>query len=59
MRLNPPTVFVFLLSLIPVILAVVSHLGFVPVPQIMPNQNIWLPVFGYIVLMLGNLVRGL
>ncbi|MBI1383778.1 MAG: hypothetical protein GC150_02570 [Rhizobiales bacterium] len=59
MRLNPPTVFVFLISLVLVGLAVVSHLGLIQVPFKFPNQNLWLAVSGYIILMIGNLVRGL
>ncbi len=59
MRLNPPTVFIFLISLILTGLAVVSKLGLVAVPFQFPNQDFWLAVIGYIVLMLGNLVRGL
>jgi len=59
MRLNPPTVFVFLISLVLVTVAVLSHLNIIPVPFKIPNQNFWLAVGGYIVLMIGNLVRGL
>ncbi len=59
MRLNPPTVFVFLISLVLVGLAVVSQLGIFPIPFKFPNQNFWLAVVGYVVLMIGNLVRGL
>lgn len=59
MRLNPPTVFIFLISLVMVGLAVISKMGFVDIPEQVPNQAFWLSIFGYIVLMLGNLVRGL
>ena len=59
MRLNPPTIFIFLLSLLLVIFALVVQLHFLPVPQFIPHQQFWLAVIGYIVLMLGNLVRGL
>jgi len=59
MRLNPPTVFIFLISLVLVVLAVVSQLGIFPVPFKFPNQNFWLAVVAYLILMIGNLVRGL
>jgi len=59
MRLNPPTVFVFLISLILVALAIVSQLGLVNIPVKFPNQSFWLAVSAYVVLMIGNLVRGL
>ncbi|MEZ5773736.1 MAG: hypothetical protein R3D33_03195 [Hyphomicrobiaceae bacterium] len=59
MRLNPPTVFIFAISLLLIALAVISRMGFVPIPEYMPHQEFWLAVFGYLILMLGNLVRGL
>lgn len=59
MRLNPPTIFIFLISLILAILALISQLGLVNLPYIMPNQSFWLAITGYIVLMIGNVVRGL
>ncbi len=59
MRLNPPTIFVFLISLLLVTLAVISQLGILPIPFKFPNQNFWFAVFAYVVLAVGNLVRGL
>lgn len=59
MRLNPPTIFIFLISLILAILALISQLGLVHLPYLMPNQSFWLAIGGYGVLMIGNLVRGL
>lgn len=59
MRLNPPTVFVFLISLVLVALAIISQLGLVNIPVKFPNQSFWLAISGYVVLMIGNLVRGL
>ncbi len=59
MRLNPPTIFVFFISLLLVLVAVISHLGILQVPFKFPNQNLWLAVSGYVILMIGNLVRGL
>lgn len=59
MRLNPPTVVVFLISLLLVALALVSKQGIAVIPDFVPNQQFWLAIAGYIVLMLGNLIRGL
>lgn len=61
MRLNPPTVFIFLISLVLVALAIISRLGIAGfvLPEYMPHQEFWLAVFGYLILMLGNLIRGL
>jgi hypothetical protein len=59
MRLNTPTLVTFLTSLALVGLAVVSRLGLYPVPEWIPQQDFVLAVFGYVVLMLGNLIRGL
>lgn len=59
MRLNPPTIFIFLISLILAVLALVSRLGIVNLPYFVPHQEFWLAIGGYFVLMIGNLVRGL
>lgn len=59
MRLNPPSIIVFLISLILVGLAVASQLNLLPIPFKFPNQNFWFVVIGYVVLMIGNIVRGL
>jgi len=59
MRLNPPTLIVFLISFVLAILALVTKLGFVPVPRYLPHQEYWLAMTAYMVLMVGNLVRGL
>ena len=59
MRLNPPTIFVFLISLVLIVLAVVSQLGIFSIPFKFPNQNFWFAVIAYVVLAVGNLVRGL
>jgi hypothetical protein len=61
MRLNPPTVFVFAISLVLIALAIVSRLGVagLVLPEYMPHQEFWLAVFAYLILMLGNLIRGL
>lgn len=59
MRLNPPTIFIFLISLILALLGLVTQLGYVTIANVVPNQSFWLVAAGYGVLMTGNLVRGL
>ncbi|MBU2581213.1 MAG: hypothetical protein KJ622_05815 [Alphaproteobacteria bacterium] len=59
MRLNPPTIVIFLISFILAILALISQMGFIPVPRYIPHQNFWLAMTAYLTLMVGNLVRGL
>ncbi|CFX49729.1 conserved exported protein of unknown function [Candidatus Filomicrobium marinum] len=59
MRLNPPTVVIFLISFILAVLALITKMGFVAVPRYLPHQEYWLAMTAYLVLMVGNLVRGL
>ena len=59
MRLNPPTVFIFFISLVLAVTAIISKLGYVAIPGFIPHQSFWLAISGYIFLMIGNLVRGL
>ena len=59
MRLNPPTIAIFLISLVLAALAIVTKLGVFPVPRYLPHQEFWLSITAYMVLMIGNLVRGL
>lgn len=59
MRLNPPTLSFFLISLVLAVLAVVTKLGYFAVPRYIPHQEYWLAISAYMVLMVGNLVRGL
>ncbi len=59
MRLNPPTVFIFLISLVLAVAAVASHQGLVSLPSVLAAQDFWLAVSSYVVLAIGNLVRGL
>lgn len=59
MRLNPPTLALFLVSVVLGALALVSKLGFVPIPRFLPHQEFWLAITAYMVLMVGNVVRGL
>jgi hypothetical protein len=59
MRLNPPSVAIFLISLVIAVLALVTKLGFLPMPRYLPHQEYWLAITAYMVLMVGNIVRGL
>ena len=62
-RLNAPTILIFLLSLLLAIFALTSHLIPDQVANLglrfLPDQDFWLAVIAYVVLMIGNLVRGL
>lgn len=60
MRLNPPSMMVFLISVVLALLAIVTKLGlFIPVPRYLPHQEYWLAISAYMVLMVGTLVKGL
>lgn len=59
MRLNPPSIVIFLISIVLAMMALITKLGFVPVPRYLPHQEYWLAITAYMVLMVGNLVRGL
>lgn len=59
MRLNPPTIVIFLISLVLAGTALVTKLGFVPVPRYIPHQEYWLAMTAYLTLMVGSVVRGL
>lgn len=59
MRLNPPTIFIFLISLILAVAAVAGHQGLVDIPSVVTAQDFWLAVSAYVLLAIGNLVRGL
>ena len=59
MRLNPPSVLIFLASVVLAALALVTKLGFIPMPRYLPHQEFWLAIMAYMMLMIGNMVRGL
>lgn len=59
MRLNPPTLLLFLISLVLAILAMVTKLGYVPVPRYLPHQEYWLAITAYMLLTVGVIFRGL
>lgn len=59
MRLNAPTIALFLISLALASLALVTKLGFIPIPRYLPHQEFWLAISAYFTLMIGNIVNGL
>ncbi|MGE3065144.1 MAG: hypothetical protein AB7K67_06140 [Hyphomicrobiaceae bacterium] len=61
MRLNPPSIFVFLISLVLAVVALISKFGpiGINVPRYMPHQEYWLAMTAYVVLMVGTIVKGL
>lgn len=59
MRLNPPTILVFLTALAFALLAVVSKAGLFGMQHAIPHQDFWFAIIAYLVLMLGSLVRGI
>lgn len=59
MRLNPPSIILFLISLVLAVLALLTKTGIVPIPRQIPHQEFWLAIVAYMVLMVGNIVRGL
>ena len=50
MRLNPPSIFVFLISLVLAALALVSKFGAIgiDVPRYLPHQEYWLAMIAYL-----------
>jgi hypothetical protein len=61
MRLNPPSIFIFVVSVLIAALALISKFGAVGinVPRYLPHQEYWLAMVAYLVLMIGVMVRGL
>jgi hypothetical protein len=59
MRLNPPSILLFLISFMLAVLAIATKLGYFAIPRYLPHQEYWLAISAYMVLMVGNLVRGL
>ena len=59
MRLNPPSMLIFLISVVLALLALITKLGFLHVPRYLPHQEYWLAITAYMVLMIGTMVRGL
>ncbi len=59
MRLNPPTIIIFLVAFILASLALITKMGFVDIPRQLPHQEFWLAMAAYLTLMVGTLVKGL
>jgi hypothetical protein len=61
MRLNPPSIFIFIVSVLLAILALVSKFGAIGinVPRYLPHQEYWLAMIAYLVLMVGVIAKGL
>jgi hypothetical protein len=61
MRLNSPSIAVFVISLLLAALALLSKFGAIGInlPRYIPHQEYWLAMVAYLVLMVGVVVRGL
>ncbi|MGE0626306.1 MAG: hypothetical protein AB7O43_00675 [Hyphomicrobiaceae bacterium] len=59
MRLNPPSLLVFLMSIVLAVLAMVTKLDVLEMPRYLPHQEYWLAIAAYMVLLAGTVVRGL
>jgi len=59
MRLNPPTLLMFLIGLVFAVLAVITKVATGFMPRFIPHQEFWLAIIAYLTLMIGSLVRGL
>lgn len=59
MRLSPPTLLLFLISLVFALIALVTKLSYVPIPRYLPHQEYWFAITAYLVLAVGVVFRGL
>ncbi|MGI9479459.1 MAG: hypothetical protein ACR2PI_22345 [Hyphomicrobiaceae bacterium] len=59
MRLSPPTLLLFLISLVLALIAMATKLSYVPIPRYLPHQEYWLAITAYMVLAVGVIFRGL
>jgi hypothetical protein len=59
MRLNPPSIPVFLIALVLATLAMLMKTGFVAIPRYLPHQEYRLAISAYFVLLIGNIAKGL
>lgn len=59
MRLNPPPLLVFLVALTFALLAISTKIGLLGMQYYIPHQDFWFAIIAYVVLMTGNLVRGI
>ncbi len=66
MRLNPPSIFMFLISIILAAVSLTMKLGVITIfsfgaldiPRYLPHQDYWLAILAWMVLMVGNIARG-
>jgi hypothetical protein len=60
-RLNSPSIAIFVISLLLAGLALLSKFGAIGInlPRYIPHQEYWLAMAAYLVLMVGVIVRGL
>ena len=56
MNLSAPTQPVFIISVVLFVLALLAMFGVLPIPA---TLGAWLPILAYIVLLVGNLAKGL
>lgn len=59
MRLNPPSLLIFLIAFLFALLAMATKLGYFQIPRYIPYQEYWLAITAYLTLMVGTIVRGL
>ena len=61
MRLNPPSIFIFVVSVLLAAVALLSKFGAIGinVPRYLPHQEYWLAMIAYLLLMVGVLAKGL
>ena len=59
MRFNPPSLMIFVSALVFALLAIVTKAGLLGMPHFIPHQDFWFAIIAYLVLMAGNLVRGI
>lgn len=59
MRLNPPSLSIFLVALVFAILAIATKAGLFGLQHLVPHQDFWFAIIAYLILMIGNLVRGI
>lgn len=61
MRLNPPSIIVFIISVLIAAVALISKFGAIGinVPRYLPHQEYWLAMTAYLVLMVGVIAKGL
>jgi hypothetical protein len=56
MNLSPPTTLVFVISIILAALAIIGQFAHIP---FVTEHGVWVAIAGYLVLLAGNLFRGI